>query len=48
MTQVIMEKSKAVVANGSAPRIVADVVLRAAKAEKQTVVEIYHPPWSIQ
>jgi NAD(P)-dependent dehydrogenase (short-subunit alcohol dehydrogenase family) len=34
MTQNIMEKSKAVVANGSAPKVVADVVISAAKAEK--------------
>jgi NAD(P)-dependent dehydrogenase (short-subunit alcohol dehydrogenase family) len=34
MTKNIMEKSKTVVANGSPPKVVADVVLKAAKADK--------------
>jgi hypothetical protein len=34
ITNSIMEKSKSVVVNGSPPRVVANVVLQVAKAEK--------------
>jgi hypothetical protein len=34
MTINILEKSKTIISNGSHPRVVSDIVLKAAKAEK--------------